>query len=417
MTILVISQYFPPEPGAPSNRIKAFVEAMVERGHEVTVICQFPNYPSGILDKNDRWRLFRREKNSGYSILRCFVFTFRKKNNFKRMLYYLSFACTSFLAAILLRRREVVFASSPPIFFVFGAMLAARLKRSRFVADIRDIWPDSAKEVEAVASPRLLKWGGRLEKAIYDRADRLFTISAGLKDVIEKRGGQGKTDIVYNGSVEDFILWNKDRSAMREKFGWKNKIVITYAGVVGLGQNIVSLIPELQKLTDADLLFNFIGDGPQKATLKTEINRAGLTNIDFYDHMPMDQVIDYICCSDVMLVILRECELFRSAIPSKFFDGMAAGLPVVTNVDGELRTLLEANNTGIYFSLKQSGAFADAIRRVASDGELRKTMGENGRRLVMTKFLRKNQARKAVETIESIVQPSMPPRTPNGYRQ
>jgi len=417
MKILVISQYFPPEPGAPSNRIKAFVEAMVERGHEVTVICQFPNYPSGILDKNDRWRLFRREKNSGYSILRCFVLTFRRKNNVKRMLYYLSFACTSFLAAICLRRREVVFASSPPIFFVFGAMLAARLKRSRFVADIRDLWPDSAREVEAVASPRLLKWGGCLETSIYYRADRLFTISAGLKDVIEKRGGQGKTDIVYNGSVEDFIVWNKDRPALREKFGWKNKIVITYAGVVGLGQDIVSLIPELRKLRSGDLLFNFIGDGPQKSTLETEVGRAGLTNVEFHQHMPMEQAIDYICCSDVMLVILRECDLFRSAIPSKFFDGMAAGLPVVTNVDGELRTLLEANNTGLYFTLKQNGAFADAIIKLASEGELRKTMGENGRRLVKTNFLRKHQARKAVETIEAIVGQSAPPRTSDGYRR
>ncbi len=412
MTILVISQYFPPEPGAPSNRIKAFVEAMVERGHQVTVICQFPNYPTGILDKNDEWRLFRFEKKEDFTILRCFVLAFRKKNNIKRMLYYLSFAVSSFVAALWLRRRDVIFASSPPIFFVFGAMLAARLKRSRFVADIRDLWPDSAKEVEAVGSPRLLRWGGRLEKSIYEQADRLFTISAGLKKIIENRGGMGKTDVIYNGSVEDFVNWKKDIPKLRKKFGWQDRLVITYAGIIGLGQDLLSLLPELPKLKSRGILFNFIGDGPQKEILQAEISRVGLTNVEFHDHMPMEQAIDYICCSDIMLVILRECELFRSAIPSKFFDGMAAGLPIVTNVDGELRELLETNNAGIYFSLKQKGAFADAIMRLAADGELRNSMGKNGRRLVETSFLRKHQARKAVEMIESMVQQSASSRRP-----
>lgn len=403
MKILVISQYFPPEPGAPSNRVIAFVKAMVARGHNVTVICQFPNYPSGVLNKEDKWRLYRREKKDGYLIYRCFVLTFARKNNLKRMLYYLSFAFSSFLAAVFLKKRDVVFASSPPIFFVFGAMLASKIKRTAFVADIRDLWPDSAREVEAVASSRLLKWGGRLEKAIYNNASRLFTISAGLKNTIESRGGKGKTEVIYNGSVDDFVVWNKDKTALRAAFGWEGKLVITYAGIIGLGQNLLALVPELSLLaSDDNLLFNFIGDGPQKQILEDMVRRNDLRNVRFQKHLPLEQAIDYICSSDIMLVILRESDLFKSAIPSKFFDSMAAGKPVISNVDGEMRQILESAGAGIYISLREKGALAGAIRKLAADENLRKTMGNNGRRLVQTKFMRHQQASRAIQIIEEI---------------
>jgi colanic acid biosynthesis glycosyl transferase WcaI len=116
LRVLLISQYFPPEPGAPSNRVKAFVDAMVARGHQVTVVCEFPCYPTGILQKSDRWRLFRVEDNDNFKVIRTFVVSLSNKNNIKRMLFYLSFALSSFVAILFLKRRDIVIASSPPIF-------------------------------------------------------------------------------------------------------------------------------------------------------------------------------------------------------------------------------------------------------------------------------------------------------------
>lgn len=401
MRILVLSQYYPPEPGATSNRLEAFVQAMISRGHEVTVICEFPNHPTGRLEPRDRWRLFRIEDKGTHKIIRTFVLTFARKNNIKRMLFYLSFACSSFIASLLLKRRDIVFASSPPIFHVYTAMLTAMIKRSRFVLDVRDIWPDTAYEFEAVSNYMLLKWGGRIERQLYRRAYLIFTVSRGLKQKIEKRGGHEKVKVIYNGSSPDMLEWRGNIEAVRSCMTSTGKLIICYAGLMGLGQDLTRLLPEMAALPSREIHFVFIGDGPDKEPFRQEAIRLKIKNISIMDLLPRKEVIPFTYAADIMMVVLRESDFFKTAIPSKFFDCLAAGKPVVTNVDGELRELLETSNSGVYFTLNEKGSFARAIQSLAENPQLRKTMGENGRKLVGDHFLRQDLSDKAVEIIES----------------
>lgn len=402
MKILVISQYYPPEPGAPSNRIQAFVTAMSKRGHEVTVICEFPNYPTGRLSPADKWRFFRIDEQDSLKVIRTFVLAFPKKNNIKRMFFYLSFALSSFIAALLLRRRDVILASSPPIFHVYLAMIVARIKKSIFVLDVRDIWPDTALEFKAVTNDKLLKWGGLIERHLYRAADMIFAISRGMKAMIAARGGEDKISVVYNGSAEDMLEWSGDRQSIRRSMGWERKIVVAYAGLIGLGQNLVALLPEIAGRPGEDIVYVLIGDGPGKEQLRREIARLKIENVVIMDLMPRAEVIAYSYAADIMLVILRESDFFKSAIPSKFFDSMATGKPVVSNVDGELRELLEQNKTGLYFSLRDNGSLTRAIETLAGDPPMRDRMGENGRRLIIDRFLRSKIADKAIEDIENL---------------
>jgi colanic acid biosynthesis glycosyl transferase WcaI len=403
MKILVVSQYFPPEPGAPSNRVLAYVEAMARRGHQVTVVCEFPCYPSGVLQKSDKWKLFRRKKKDNYTILRTYILTFPQKNNIKRMLYYLSFALSSFFAILFLSRRDIVLASSPPIFFAYSSMIAAKIKRSKFIVDIRDLWPDTAKEVEAVSSGRLMKWGSYLERGLYRNAVGVFTVSEGIKGKIEKRGGAGKTSVVYNGSTEQILNWQGSVDELRAKLGWADKIVITYAGIIGLGQDIKAMLPQLIKIKRQDVVIVFIGEGPHKAELKQEIELAGAKHIKFYEPMSQAEVIPYLYASDILMVILREIPFFQSAIPSKFFDSMAVGKPVIANVDGEMRKIMEEHQTGLYFSAAIEGSLAQAVERLIGNSEIRRTMGDNGKKLVEEQFLRSKIADRAVLTLENLV--------------
>jgi glycosyltransferase involved in cell wall biosynthesis len=403
MKILVISQYYYPEPGATSNRLQSFVEALQRRGHEVDVICEFPNHPTGDLAPGDRRRLFRVERHDSGRIIRTFVLAFRRKNNFNRMLFYLSFAISSFLAALFLKKHDVVFASSPPIFYTFAAMMAARLKGSKFVLDIRDIWPDGALEVEAVTSGRLLKWGGYLEKKIYKNAALIFAVSKGVKNTIESRGGTGKTHIVYNGSQEDILNWRGDIESFRKSRGWEDKFIVCYAGLMGLSQNLVEMIPEIREFNNPDINFVFIGDGPGKSLLEKKADSENLNNVKFIDLMPRAEVIPYIYSSDAMMVILRETVFFKSAIPSKLFDYMAAGKPVITNVDGELREILTENKAGLFFSLKEGGSFATAVRTLKENPELSREMGKNGKKAVREDFLRSRLAAEMIKRIEVLV--------------
>ena len=400
MKILVISQYFPPETGAPSNRVSAFVEAMIRRGHQVTVVSEFPCYPTGVLRKADKWKLFRREKREGYTVVNAYVMTFATKNNIKRMLYYISFAVSSFIAVLFLRRRDIVLASSPPIFFAYSSMIAARLKRSKFVIDIRDLWPDTVKEVEAVSSGRLMKWGAYLERRLYTNATHIFTVSQGIKGKIELRGGKDKTSIVYNGSFEQILNWQGSINEFRHKLGWANKAVITYAGIIGLGQDILAILPQITEIKRDDIQFVFIGDGPQKTDLILEFEREGFKNVQFFDAMPQTEVIPYLYASDVLMVVLREIAFFNSAIPSKFFDSMAVGRPVIANVDGEMRKIMEENQTGIYFSGQKDGSLLEAITTLTNFPELRHKMGDNGKRLVADRYLRSKIADRAIRVIE-----------------
>lgn len=402
MKILVITQYYSPEPGATSHRLSSFVDTMVKRGHQVTVICEFPNHPSGKLASEDKWRLFRIDKREKYRIIRTAVLTFPRKNNIKRMLFYISFAVSSFIAALVIRRHDVIFASSPPIFCTFTAMLAARIKRSKFVVDIRDVWPDMALEVEAVRNDRLLKYGGFIERKIYESARLILSTTRGFKELIDQRGGKGRTFVCYNGSFEDLLDYNCDKSNFKKELGWDNKTVVLYAGLIGIGQNLLDLLPEIGEMENRDLLFVFIGDGPQKEEFEEKIKQLNVPNVHSYDIMSMKELKPYLYASDLLLVILRESDFFRRVIPSKFFDYMAAGKPLITNVDGEMREIMEKNNTGIYFSLRQPGSFRQAVSYLSDKADLRLAMGENGKRLVKAEFLRSELTDQAVQMIEQI---------------
>jgi glycosyltransferase involved in cell wall biosynthesis len=402
MKILVISQYYYPEPGASTHRLTSVVEAMVKRGHEVTVICEFPNHPTGVLDRKDRWRLFRIEKNESYRIIRTFVLAFARKNNIKRLLFYLSFSLSSFLGAIFLRRHEVIFTSSPPIFHVFFAMLAAKLKRSRFALDIRDIWPEGVLGAEVVSDSRLLKWGGYLERNLYKNAEVISATTKGQKRTIEQRGGAGKASVIYNGSDDYALNWRGDYAELRRSLGWENKIIVCFTGLIGLVQNLACLVPEMARIEGNDVKFVFIGNGPGESELRQAVSENHIKNVEFINMMPRPDVIRYIYASDIMLAVIRESEFFKITIPFKVYDYMAVGKPIVTNVDGELREIITANNVGIYFSLSDKGSFGRAIEKLKTDSELRYKMGVNGKKTVEKEFLRPKLSEKLVEKIENI---------------
>lgn len=402
MRILVITQYYLPEPGATANRLSAFVDAMVKRGHQVTVICEFPNHPTGVLSRKDRWRLYRVEKSGGCRIIRTFVLAFPRKNFIMRMLFYLSFAFSSLVAGILIGKNDIVFASSPPPFCAYGAMIIAYLKRSKFVLDIRDLLTEAAQDMGTVKSNMLIRLGENLDRRCYKNASLIITATQGFKTQIDIMGGKGKSHVIYNGSDEAMLSWDGDKEEIRRSLGWDGKFIIGFMGLIGLPQNPTELLPEIACLRDEGLLFVFVGDGPGKGRLIKGIADLGIRNVRLIGHVTRDEAISLTHAADVMLIILRELEFSRSTIPSKFFDSMAAGKPIISNVDGELRGLMEKHKTGIYFSYGTENSFAKAVMTLYNDRDLRKTLGDNGRSLVKERFLRKNLALEAMAAIESL---------------
>ena len=406
MKILVITQYFPPESGAPSNRLKSFADAMASRNHDVTVICEFPNYPSGIMAKEDKWRLFRIERDLPYRVIRTFVIGTKCKNALTKLLFYISFALSSFCASLFVRKPDVIFTSSPPIFHALGSTLIAKIKKSRFVLDIRDLWPDTVREFNAMSNKTFMKWGAIFEKWLYLNSDLIVTVSQGIKAKIEARGGNGKCHLAYNGSFQSILEWNGSGRIGQEWRGFANETIIMYAGRIGLGQKLSDLIPSMLEMKESGCRFVIIGDGPDKNRIENILRKHATSSIILGNSVSSGDVIPYLYAADILMVILKKGEFFKSALPSKFFDYMAAGKPILSNVDGELREIMETYNTGIYFAPDDPEAFKVAILTLINNPELMKTMGINGKKLVREKFLRSKIAEKAISVIEQIARSS-----------
>ncbi len=399
---MVISHFYSPEIGAPINRMVSFVEAMQRKGHQVCIICGFPNYPGGILKKEDRRKLYRIEKNRDITIIRTYVFCSPKYDAISRAANQLSFALSSLIAGLLLPRNDIVVTSIPPLFHAFGAMIISKLKKSKFVLDFRDLWCDSAKALNAIKSSKMLRLLYWIESKLILHSDLIFVISRGMQELIIERGGGDKTRVIYNGADDDILCWKNEINTVRQMHGWENKFIICYAGILGLGQKAGLLIDLIPALAIENTIFLFIGEGPEKEKIKSKINSLNLKNAVVMDKKSRQEIISYIYAADIMLVLLDEIELFKVAIPSKFFDSMASGKPILTNVNGELKEILEKYDTGIYFSFKEKDAFFSSLHKLYNDKKLRDQMGANGKSLVSMKFRRVELGDKAINNIESL---------------
>jgi len=190
MKILIMSQYFHPEPGAPTNRVLSFARGFAKAGHKVSVICEFPCYPSGILRKEDKFKFSRKEKFEDFTIYRAFVIPTSRSNLYLRLINYWSFMISSFLVGLFIRKHDLILASSPPLFVAPSAVALSCMKRSKLIADIRDLWPEDAVMLGHLKN-KFAIWGGRLvATSFYKHAKLITTISNGMKERLKKLTGK-----------------------------------------------------------------------------------------------------------------------------------------------------------------------------------------------------------------------------------
>ena len=402
MKILVFTQFYHPEPGATSNRLKSLVDALVNRGHDVTVICEFSNHPNGVLAKEDKWKVYMVEDKGNHRIIRTFVIPFKKKNIITRLIFYSSFAISSFIAGLIVKKHDIVLSSSPPPFHVYLALLLSKIKRSKFVYDVRDLLTRAAQEMNVVNNGMILNLTKKIDACLYKNANILITVTQGFKKVISNEVNREKIFVIQNGSDIDMMNWDGNVENIRNKMGWENKIVVTFAGNIGVPQAIPKLIKEISTIEDDRLQFVLIGDGPLKDYVTRIANNSNLSNILLLGQIPRSEVIPLTHASDIMLISLEELEVFKITIPSKFYDSMAAGKPVLSNVDGELKNIMEKHKTGLHFSFNNSGSFKKSLMKLVDDERLRIEYGANGKSIVKERFLRNKLGDKFVDIIEKV---------------
>lgn len=382
MHILFLTDNFPPEVNAPASRTFEHCREWVKAGHKVTVITCAPNFPTGKLFEGYRNRLFARETMDGIEVVRVWSYITANEGFLRRTLDYVSFMATATPASLRVRRPDIVIATSPQFFTACAGYLVSRLKRIPFVFELRDLWPESIRAVGAMKQSFLLDWLEKLELFLYRKAAAVVTVTNAFKDNLEARGINGsKIHVVTNGAdLARFQPTPKD-AGLIETLGLQGKFVAGYIGTHGLAHALETLL-EAARLLQAqgrdDLHLLFLGSGASKEALVARAGDLDLRNVTFVDSVPKADVVRYWSLLDASIIHLRKTDLFTTVIPSKLFECMAMGIPVLHGVRGESAQIVESEGVGVTFEPENAAELRDRLIEFADDRALPASLGERG---------------------------------------
>lgn len=372
MHILFLADNFPPEVNAPASRTFEHAREWVRAGHRVTVVTCAPNFPKGKVFEGYRNRLAQRETMAGIEVLRVWSYITANEGMARRVLDYMSFMLMATLASLFVRRVDVVVGTSPQFFTACAAQAVGTLKRVPWVFELRDIWPESIKAVGAMGESWVIRLLERIEMFLYRHAARVVTVTHTFKQILMHRGIDGdKIDVITNGvDLSRFELQPKD-AALEAELGLQGCFVAGYIGTHGLAHGLDTLLDAAQALQEMpaaqDIRILFLGDGAKKAELVDSARRMGLKNVLFLDSVPKAQVARYWSLLDVSIIHLRKTELFGSVIPSKLFECMGMGIPVLHGVAGESAAIVQAEQVGEVFESDNAAQLVQALLRLRQD--------------------------------------------------
>ena len=302
----------------------------------------------------------------------------------------------------------MVVGTSPQFFTVCAAWLVSALKRRPFVFELRDLWPESIKVVGAMRDSTMLRILERMELLLYRRAARIVAVTHSFRAALVERGIDGtKIDVVTNGvDISRFSPRPKDRS-LEEALDLSGKFVVGYVGTHGMAHGLETLLVAAGRLEDLPeaqhVRILFLGDGADKARLRSEANRRGLRNVLFLDSVGRDQVARYWSILDASIIHLRRTELFTTVIPSKLFECMSMGIPVVHGVAGESAEIVQREGVGLVFEPENADALVSALLRFTTDEALRRDCRVQGP-IAARKYDRANLGRSMLSALEKSVE-------------
>ncbi|MGH7380717.1 MAG: sugar transferase [Candidatus Methylomirabilales bacterium] len=411
MDILYVSQYFPPEMGAPSARVYELSKHWVKAGHRVTVLTGFPNHPTGIVPQEYRrrmWRLTCRERIDGIEVVRTWLYPAPNRRPWERMLVYGSFGVSASLRGLFLERPDVVIGSSPQLLNGLAGWWISRLKGCPFVFEVRDLWPESLL-ASGIGKENsfLMRRLERLALFLYQQSDRIVVVTDALKDCLVTQKGLSREiiHVVENGVETGQFFPRVETKELRQRLGLDGKFVVSYIGTMGYAHGLEVVLEAADRLREVlpDVVFLLVGEGAEKARLQEMAAKLRLDNLQFVDQQPRDRIPAFINMSDVCLVPLRRAELFATVLPSKMLEFMACGRPVVLGVDGQARTILDEAQAGIYVPPGDPEALIEALLRLYRDSALRARLGENGRAFIVQHFAREEKALEYLHILERLI--------------
>jgi colanic acid biosynthesis glycosyl transferase WcaI len=405
--ILFLTQWYPPEPGLLQQEL---AQTLMQRGHSVTVLTGFPNFPTGKVYPGYRVRPLHRETIAGVPVVRVPLYPDHSRSAIKRVVNYASFAlAAALLGRGVVDRPDVIFVYHPPLTIGFPAYVLSRLWGIPFVYQIQDMWPETLSATGMLTNESMLQMVGKFATWVYDKADALCVISPGFRDnLVQKAVPPGKIHVIPNWVDLDSYHVAEPDPDLAVSTGLDGRFNVMFAGIIGRAQELEVVLRAAEALVDLESVqFVLVGDGVALPELEAEARNRGIANVVFLGRYPQESMPALFALADVLLVHLRDDPLFRITIPHKILTYLASAKPILAAVAGDASDVVLQAGAGVACAPGDPDALAQAVRRLYhSDPAELQVMGENGREAAKMCYSRERVVARVEEVITGVVDPS-----------
>jgi glycosyltransferase involved in cell wall biosynthesis len=406
LDVLYFHQYFATRRRSTATRSYELARRLVDRGHKVTIVSRDTRMLESGREDRPTGRIVAREQVDGIDLLYINVPYANRYSPPVRIASFTAFTVAASVAGALQRRPDVVFASSTPLTIGIAGLLTARLKRAPFVFEIRDLWPAVPIALGALKSAPAIGTAEWLERRLYNGAERVVVLSEGSREELQRRGiPEEKLVMIPNAADLDVFGPTVVDEGFRTRHGLEDRFVAVYAGSMGPAaglDQIVDAAAALRRWGDNRVTIVALGDGGERSRLEERARELGLDNLLFLPSVPKEELAGVVGAADVTLTIFAPHPILETNSPNKFFDSLAAGKPVVVNLDGWLRSLVEENEAGVWVPGGNAEGLAGALSALAANPERVEQMGRNARALAEREFGRDEMAERLARTLEEV---------------
>jgi glycosyltransferase involved in cell wall biosynthesis len=375
MNILFLSDNFPPERNASATRVYERACYWVKDGHRVTVITCAPNFPDGKVFPGFRNRGAVEERD-GIRVVRVRTFISPNTGFFLRTADFVSYMLAAVAAGLGEEEPDLVAATSPQFFAAVGGWILSRLRRVPFVFELGDLWPASIEAVGVSHSRLLITFLEKVELFLYRESAAVAALTHRFREDLVRRGiAEQRVAVVRNGvDLPRYAPRPRDLSLARA-WGLEGRFVVGYLGTHGMAHGLANILEAAERLRDGDITFLFVGAGAERESLVRETARRDLPNVVFAPAQDKGEMPRVWSLCDVALVHLKNDPVFATVLPSKIFEAMGMGLPILlVSPSGEARDVVEEEGAGVWVPAGSPEALADAVRALRADEPLRRRL-------------------------------------------
>lgn len=410
MKLLILTQYFPPEVGAPQNRLYELALRLRSKGIDISVLTAMPNYPQMVVHKEYKGKCYCKEDMNGLKIHRSWIYVSKSKSIIPRLINYFSFVFSSLWFGLFkIKKQDVLLVESPPLFLGITAYLLSRAKGAKMIFNVSDLWPESAEKLEIINNKTLLSLATKLEEFCYRKSALITGQTQGIVRNIKSRFPNKKVYWLKNGVDIKFYDVNKTQSqsnAWRKANGYSEEdFILFYGGIIGHAQGL-DIILNAAKISEdkPKIKFVMLGSGPEKERLLALKEELKLNNLEFYDAVPKTKMQEIIMDMNATIVPLKKLDLFKGAIPSKIFENLALKKPILLGLEGEAKELfIDEGNCGLAFEPENKEDLVKQILTLYNNPELSKHLGENGLKYASENFNRDKIAEGLFEELKKLI--------------